>query len=436
MKNPLLNDLLLNLRDEGLLPEDPSVNNSCIPTPLVNSVELYLSFHGNDCCSHCLTFSGPHREEVLSPEDAYKILLSLREHSLIKRIKGEKGFKELRFYRSPEKCALDNREKPPESFSRDLVSLYADCLQGVGDITVIEKKTASCQLRKSRPTIRLSGGEFYLWPHRIDDRETTEEERAGCQRLLLETIRYLLPEYDIWILTNGRFAESRECAERTVRNWLDFSEYRTRRNQTRICLSVDCFHQPPRGRTRRDMLRYIWKAARKYSDTAPYIYGIPDYKVFLTGRALENFDYRPQKYGTTAANPCPAETDPTFLTDTDGCREVKGFLYAEGSRCIPVNNIVIDPLGNLCYCCACVGNYGSFLHYPEQSLRRVLTDPVSRLIRKGNTAEVFLNRAVELDPEIKIFGNSPREKAAGSTCYQVLSGFRPGKSKFQEANYA
>ncbi|GEM_PF-1570609 len=422
-----IEDVVRAARDRGFIPDIP--DDLELPLPAVNKVEFYLSFHGNDRCAHCISCSGPHKQETISPADAMEIVKNVESFSILNRLKTVLGEGSFKFDR-PEKCKkLDAMKKPPRVLTGEFKQDYADCLMGKGFTSQWIGSDEITHLNFGRPSIRLSGGEFSTWPHQIDGRRVPEKERFRYQRELLEHIRKLLPEYDIFILTNGRFAEKAEMTDRVIRQWLDTGQRGGGR--TRICISVDVFHSPPPGNTVQGMLRQIWSACRHYGISAPYLYGITNNRVMLLGRALETFGcckmniVKPENISRSSINPVEEiHLDPVDLISTGGCNELKGFFCATKRGTILVNNIVILPTGNLAYCCACVGDFGNFKDDPERSLENIVRDPVALMLRREQTAVNLLNIAVEMDPSIKLFGSEKNAAVTGSTCYQLLSGKR------------
>ncbi len=404
-----------------------------IPVPGINKVELYLSFHGNDHCSHCITCSGPHRTETMHPDSALRLIDAIARYSVLSVLPDRFGKGRVVFYGEQAKGRLDKRRKPSkpvELFDSIDFNEYADCLMGKNEHSMWIQGDRRTELPMGRPSIRISGGEFFTWPHIVGGDMLSTEQRLVYQRLLLDAIRTRLPAYDIWILTNGRFAESDEAAVEVLRHWAPASgkggteRVPTRQvsaGKTRICVSVDPFHKPPKNSTRDEMVDRIWKAASICGLGAPYLYGIPNRRVFLLGRALENY-----------LNGGPAffegyEVDAVDLRKTNGCNELKGFIVNTPKGGLPVNNIVVNYDGHLSYCCACVGDYGNFLEGPENTLRNLIRDPVACVLRKGESAEKFLGMAAEMDPSIAAVGASGG-KALGSICYQLLSGKRMNKN--------
>jgi hypothetical protein len=323
---------------------------------------------------------------------------------------------------------LDELSQPPERLTEDMIQEYADCLMGRGYSSQWASPVSTVNLNFGRPSVRISGGEFYTWPHVIRDRRIPENERLNYQTQLLHSIRTTLPEHDIYILTNGRFAESAEKAKRVIEQWA--AGETPAGGRTRICISTDIFHRPPPGSTVEQMLERIWAANRQAGLGAPYLYGVTNRRIALLGRALESFGCCSemtefQNVSGSSFNPTADITlDPINLAAAGGCRELKGFVCETQHGVILVNNVVVMPSGRLAYCCACVGDFGDFLNDPEECLRRCLTDPVAMMLRRRETTISLLNIATELDPTIAVFGSGENASVAGSTCYQLLSGKR------------
>ena len=316
---------------------------------------------------------------------------------------------------------FDQAHLPPKKLTETLIQEYADAIMGKGCTSVWTNQNQSLTFNFGRPSIRLSGGEFYTWPHKINGNKTSEDERLFYQNQLLNHIRKTLPEYDIWILTNGRFAESDEKTDRIIQYWaIDNNEASESKAKTRMTISVDPFHHPPKKSTIEQMLTRLWKSTQKYKMPAPYIYSVTNKKVFLVGRALEKFEN-----GMNALNSDSTfYGDPNNLIESNGCNELKGFVCKLPNGFVLGNNIVVNYTGHLAYCCVCVGDYGDFVSDPSNALKQMLRDPVSLMLRRGSSAAEFLNTAVDLDPTIKVFGESKIDRSTGSTCYQVLSGKR------------
>ena len=407
-----------------------------MPLPAINDVELYPTFRCNDRCVHCITKSGPEREEALSPADAITAVRHIAEFSLLRRLEKIYGDGEFRC-ELPRKCReLEAMERPPKRLSESLKTAYADCLQGRGYTSKWVGGSSCFDLNFGRPSIRISGGEFFMWPSKVNGEELSEDQRIHFQGDLLREIRALLPDYDVWILTNGLFAVSRERANKVIERWAEHANSPDAEGKTRICISVDVFHRPPPRSSVEEMLDRIWTATRKCGFGAPFLYGIPNNRIGYLGRAFGRFKvgklakHEIKNVSGSPFNPVASITvDPIDLVSTDGCREVQGFYFQHGSVGLIANNIVIAPSGHLVYCCACLGDYGDFVHAPQQCLERIVTDPVSVMLRRSETTIVLLNTAVELDPSITVFGTGEYAAATGSTCYQMMTGERiqPGK---------
>ena len=426
----LIPRLVERVTSSGYLPEIPATDE--LPIPSINKVELYLSFHGNDTCLHCITSSGPHRNELLHPRSAEIAIRHIADYSVLNTLNKVCSGGTPRFFQSSELKRFDAEPAPPESLHDELIVDYANAIMGKGCSGEWYHASGSFPLNFGRPSIRLSGGEFYTWPHQLNGRKVDEAERLAYQKQLLATIRSHLPEYDIWILTNGRFAESDEKADQVISRWADDGRHGApERGQTRIVVSVDPFHRPPKGSTVEAMLDRLWRSSFAHLNRAPYIYSITNKKLFLVGRALKHFKCgsltRHEIKNVSCSSMVNGDrliTDPNNLCASDGCEELKGFVCRTPAGGLLVNNIVISDKGNLAYCCVGVGDYGDFIQHPRKALVQMLKDPISRMLRNGRSAEKLLNLAVELDPSIKVFGESSQERAAGSTCYQLLSGAR------------
>ncbi len=424
----LVAEVLKRVESDGLAVRNSSLN---MPPVAVNKVELYLSFHGNDRCAHCVTCSGPHRQEMLLPDDARKVLRNVRDFSILTRLRQLSSVGHFRFAR-PRRCReLDTIERPPSELTAQLIGDYADCLMGKGYTSEWVGEGLTTTLPFGRPSIRLSGGEFFTWPHKLGGKPVEEDRRLELQCELLQQIRDILPEYDIFILTNGRFASSQQRADKVLAAWSGCSP--AGGGRTRLSISIDVFHRPPPGSTVEEMLNRIWVACRKVNMGAPFLYGVTNARVGLVGRALTQLGCCKAEVSLitdmsgSGLNPRASLClDPVDLAATDGCNELKGFFCETEYGIIPVNNIVVTPEGRMAYCCACVGDYGDFVHEPRRCLRNVLLDPVSVMLRRHETAVKLLNIAVKLDPSIKVFGTGENAAITGSTCYQMLTGRRPG----------
>ncbi len=427
---PVLEKVLKKLNRKNLLPQLPDGFKA--PTPAIKNVELYLSFYGNDRCEHCITNSGPHRKEVMPPKNARTILENIAAFSVINRLTTVANGGKFVF-NPPHKCMeLDKLSQPPEKMTEDLIQKYSQCLTGKGYSSRWIKGESSMHLNFGRPSLRISGGEFYTWPHLIEGQKIEENKRLLFQKQLLNDIREILPDYDIFILTNGRFAESDEKTRRVIKHWAGGTTKAGAR--TRLSISLDIFHRPPNGSTVEQMLKRIWAACKTSGLGAPYLYGINNHWVALAGRALQTFgcchssNTHFKNVSGSSYNPVDnIKLDPVDLVAKGGCDELKGFVCQTKYGTILVNNIVIMPTGRLAYCCVCVGDFGNFLENPQLALKRIVTDPVAMMLRKEQTAINLLNIAVESDPTIKVFGSRENAAVTGSTCYQLLSGSRTVK---------
>lgn len=422
--------LIEQAKANGMLPEIPK--NVQLPTPSINKVELYPSFHGNDSCTHCITNSGPHRKNLLHPEKANIAIKNVAKHSILTTLSKLLPNGEFQFIAPKSISRLDTSPHPPASLENCLIQEYADSIMGKGASTLWHYGHQSLLLNFGRPSIRISGGEFFTWPHQLNGEKIPLQQRLSFQQNLLATIRYELPDYDIWILTNGRFAENDQLTDVVVSHWSSIKNVDNNSGgRTRIAISVDPFHKPPKGSSIEQMLSRLWKSSLHHLNAAPYVYGVTQKRLFLVGRALNHFNQGAiscSNYKKTTDSPLfnlgRLEGDPNNLVESDGCNELKGFICQTPAGAVLVNNIVINDMGNLAYCCVGVGNYGDFLNSPQEALQQMLKDPISLMLRNGSTAEKLLNLAVAIDPSIKTFGDSQFERATGSTCYQILSGKR------------
>ena len=238
----LAKDVIKTAKERNVLPQFPNATH--FPLPAINDIELYLSFHGNDACAHCITNSGPHRKEIMNPGNAKKVIDNIAKYSVLTRLHRIDGEGRFFFKRPPKWRILDSRGEPPEKLTDGLRQDYADCLMGKGYTSQWESKSRITELNFGRPSVRISGGEFYTWPHELNGRKIIEEERLYYQRNLLDYIRDTLPEYDIFILTNGRFAENYSKTIRVIDYWS--GDETVFGGITRVCISVDIFHRPPR----------------------------------------------------------------------------------------------------------------------------------------------------------------------------------------------
>ena len=427
--NPVVKEVLERLRQRGLLPSIPEEADA--PLPAINKVELYPTFRCNDRCEHCVTQSGPEMKESLSPDEAGTVVRNIAEFSVVNRSRALFGEGRLQC-QPPRRCSqLAAMEHPPKILTDSLLQDYAHCIQGRGTTCKWGGPGGSFDLNFSRPSIRISGGEFFMWPPRTDGKELSWDQRLPFQTRLLEQIRYDLPDYDIWILTNGRFATSQERADVVMEHWGERAVSPNGRGTTRVCISTDVFHRSPQNSTIQEMLERIFAACRKHSQHAPFLYGIVNHTIAYLGRAFDRF-----KVGTLDVNeirnasgiplnPAGSITvDPIDLVEREGCREVKGFWLQHGSKVLISNDIVVSPSGRLAYCCACLGDYGDFLREPGSSLRRIAVDPISVMLRRKETVIDLLTTAVQVDPSISICGTYENAAVTGSTCYQMMTGVR------------
>lgn len=417
----ILNKITDKLKNQNMLPSLP--DSSTLPLPSIHNVELYLSFHGNDHCDHCITNSGPHRNETMSPSAAEAVINNIKDYSVLMRISQLMDGGEFTSTHSSLYRKLTSLKKPPAVLSDELIQSYSDVLMNRDSLSSWTSNDVTFNLNFARPSIRISGGEFYTWPHRIDGKDIPQEERLTYQKNLLNYIRSVLPEYDIFILTNGRFAQNRKIAADTLSHWNDSSN--TGSGQTHICVSLDRFHQAPKGKTKTDMLNYLWHSCKINRLPSPFIYSIPQKRIMLLGRALKNFGsslcdsrIREQQLNENL------RFDPVDLIETDGCNELRGFISKTPAGSLIVNNIVILPDGHLAYCCACVGDYGDFLENPDIALSKINSDLISVMLRKSTTASLLLKTAAEVDNTIAVFNDGENGPVTGSTCYQMLSGMR------------
>jgi len=270
-----------------------------------------------------------------------------------------------------------------------------------------------------------------MWPAEVNGRALSENERLAEQGKLLERARVILPEHDVWILTNGRFATSQERADTVVERWVRGVNAPSAGGRTRIGISVDVFHRPPPGSTVEEMIERIWQPALAHGLGVPFLYGLPNHRIGHLGRAFGGFPIGRLEKGRipnasrSTLNPvADIIVDPVDLVAGSGCREVRGFVFQHGAGCSLANNIVVAPSGHLVYCCACLGDYGDFVREPEDSLRRMLTDPVAIMLRRAETVVPLMNTAVELDPTIQVLGTGEHPAVTASTCYQLMTGRR------------
>lgn len=428
--NSLVNKVVEEARQRGLFPSISEEDN--IPLPAINKVELYTTFQCNYKCDHCITNSGPDREESLDPEDAYRAIENISRYSLINGLEDLFGEGRYECEHGDEFKKLEMMRKPPKRLDDELKTMYSDCLQEKDDNSKwYFNDNSYLDLNFSRPSLRLSGGEFYMWPYKIDGEVLSEEERLCYQRDIIKDIREKLPEYDLWILTNGSFADSMEHADEVIGKWAEYGNKKGAPGRTRICVSVDIFHSPPRKSTVEDMVKRIWAASWKHGLRAPFLYGIPNNRIGLLGRAFKKFkvgsipEGEINNYSRSGFNPVSdVVVDPVDLVSTQGCREVKGFYLSHGDSGLMVNNVVISPMGRLVYCCACLGDYGDFINEPCESLKKLIIDPVTLMLRRRETVVPLFNLAVLMDPTIEIFGSGEYPAVTASTCYQMMTGVR------------
>jgi len=427
--NSLVTQVVETLRRRSLLPEVPEAVARFVPA--INKVELYPTFCCNDRCAHCITCSGPQRRQTLAPEDAGTVLEHVRDYSILTRLRQLLGDGRFCCDVPEQQRQLEVMAHPPRRLTDSLKSAYADCLQGKGQSAKWVSGSGSSALNFGRPSVRISGGEFFMWPAEVNGRTLSEGERIAEQGRLLERARAILPEHDVWILTNGRFATSRERADAVVDRWARGANAPSVGGRTRIGISVDVFHRPPPGSTVEEMLQRIWQPALAHGLGAPFLYGLPNHRIGYLGRTFGRFPVGRLEKGRipnasrSTFNPVgDIIVDPVDLVASGGCREVRGFVFQHGAGCSPANNIVVAPSGRLVYCCACLGEYGDFVHEPEQALRRMLTDPIARMLRLAETVVPLMNTAVELDPTIKVLGRGEHSAVTASTCYQLMTGRR------------
>ena len=421
------------MRERGMLPSFAA--GTVLPLPAVNKVEFYPTFRCNDSCDHCITRSGPDREETLDPEDAATSIENVATFSVVARMRRLYGEGDFRCKPSVQCIELGRRQRPPAKLDDPLKKAYAECLQGKGNVAEWVTHSERIRLNYGRPSVRISGGEFYMWPFRLAGRKLSEDERLRHQSQLVGEIRFRLPDYDTWILTNGRFATSRDRADKVVGHWARNANSLEAGGRTRLCISVDIFHRPPAGGTVEEMLESIWRASHRHGLGAPFLYGISNNRIGYLGRAFEQFrvgvlePHEIKNASCSTFNPASCmSVDPIDLVCQGGCREVKGFYFEHAGGCLLANNIVISPSGRMVYCCACLGDYGDFVNEPARCLERVVLDPVSIMLRRTETAIPFLETAVELDPTVQVFGAGPHPAVTASTCYQMMTGERIGSA--------
>ncbi len=424
--NKFCNKVLDEAIKRDIVPNIPKLENT--PIPAIHKIEWDLTFHCNDYCNHCVTDSGPKCKEFTTINDSYKIIENIQRYNLLSRIKElYNGKAEFEFSSSSILEKLEKMKKPPTQLNDKLSRSYLECLHGTNYQTLLKVKNSEKKLNFGRPHIRLSGGEFFTWPNN----DMKIEKRLKAQTKFLKKIREKLPDYDIWILTNGRFASSENYSDEVINFWsknLEIEDKKT--GKTRICISTDPFHSPPIDSTINDMLKRIWRSCKKYNFSAPFLYGIHGKEIYYAGRAFDKFnlgrlnklknksksDFNPPKnYRVTTKD----------LIESDGCNELKGFFVKiKNNAFIPVNNININPSGHLTFCCAQVGDYGDFVNHPENTLKNIIINPISFILRRKKTAIPFLNLAYKMDSEIEIPKNVENAAVVSSTCYQMLSGKR------------
>jgi hypothetical protein len=417
------------LRRRGLPPDLPAAVAQTVPA--VNKVELYPTFQCNDRCGHCITHGGPERREMLDPDRAAKVLEHVRDTSLLGHLPRLLGQGRFECPVPPAQRELAEMAEPPDRLTYARKGAYAEALQGKGQLAAWVRDGTRTPLNFGRPSLRISGGEFFVWPREVRGRTLSEDERLGRQEELVAQARALLPDYDVWILTNGRFATSQRRAAAVVGRWARGANAPGAGGRTRIGISVDVFHRPPQGATVEQMLGRIWRPALETGLGAPFLYGLPNNRIGYLGRAFGRFPlgrlgpgHVPNASGSTFNPVGEMVVDPVDLFASGGCREVRGFVFEHGGRLTLVHNIVVAPSGHLVYCCACLGDYGDFVRAPRQALQRMLTDPVSRMLRDPQTVVPLMDTAVELDPTITVLGAGAHPAATASTCYQLMTGRR------------
>ena len=283
--NNFCNKVLEEAIKRDIVPNIPKLENT--PIPAIHKIEWDLTFHCNDYCSHCVTNSGPKCKEFTNINDSNKIIDNIQRYNLLGRIKNLYNC-EVKFEFSSSSILekLEKIKKPPTTLNDKLSRSYLECLHGTNYQTVLKVNNSEKKLNFGRPHIRLSGGEFFTWPNN----DMKVEKRLEEQTRLLRKIREKLPDYDIWILTNGRFASSDDEADEVIRFWSKNLENEDKyTGKTRICISTDPFHSPPKNSTFKDMLERIWSSCKKYNFSAPFLYGIPGREIYYAGRAFDNF---------------------------------------------------------------------------------------------------------------------------------------------------
>lgn len=410
----------------------PDFSTTHVPIPAVNKAELYLTFKCNDRCAHCITRSGPERRELMLPKQANTLLENLAQFSVTRRLEAVCGPGRMVSVDNDRRQKLEEMKSPPAVLTEELKQDYSDALQGRGLKAEWITSKQRIPLNFSRPSIRLSGGEFFMWPFELNGRRLSLKERLEFQQNFLRRARERLPEYDIWILTNGRFVRDNAIAEQVIRHWsVNSSQEDQGRARTRICVSVDVFHRPPEGSSIEEMLDRLWKFCNQYNMSAPFLYGITNQRIGFLGRVIDHFapgilsKEAIENVSGSRINPIKdILVDPVDLTETEGCREVKGFYFDHQNRGFIANDVAVDPKGHLVYCCACLGDYGDFLSSPAETLRRIVTDPISIMLRSSENTIRLMNTAVGLDPTIRVLGKAPHPAATASTCYQMMTGIR------------
>jgi hypothetical protein len=367
----------------------------------------------------------------MSPEDAHQAIENISKYSILDPLQRLYGNGEYRFT-PPSQCQqLDETREPPDKLTYALMQTYNVCAIGNGCISEWITPEETYRLYFRKPAIRLSGGEFFMWPKQLGGRNLSEDERLHLQGQLIRQIRSRLPEYDLWILTNGRFATDPRRTDNVFRHWAEFAETSNSKSKVRVCISVDVFHRPPPGGTVNDMVKRIWTSSWEHGLMAPHLYGVPNQSIALVGRAFKNF--RPGKIqkneiknvSKSSFNPVTyLRVEPYDLVEYGGCQETKGFVVESNESNLLGHNIFISPTGEMVYCCACLGSFGDFVNHPKECLHNIVTDPLAGALRKKESVISLLELAVELDPTIKILGTGKHKAVTGSTCYQLLSGVR------------
>jgi hypothetical protein len=367
----------------------------------------------------------------MSPDNAHKVIENISKYSILDPLQRLYGNGEYRFTPPPQCEQLDEMRDPPDKLTYALMQTYNVCAIGHGCISEWITPEGAYKLYFRKPAIRLSGGEFFMWPKKLNGRILSEDERLSLQGQLIRQIRTKLPDYDLWILTNGRFATDQRRSDNVLGHWAEFAETAGSQSKARICISVDVFHRPPPGSRIKDMVKRIWKSSWEHGFMAPHLYGIPNQSIVLIGRAFKNF--RPGKvqgseiknFSRSSFNPISyLRIEPHDLIENGGCQETKGFVVEANESNLLGHNVFINPSGEMVFCCACLGSYGDFVNHPRECLHNIVTDPLACALRKKDTVIPLLELAVELDPTIKVFGTGEHKAVTGSTCYQLLSGVR------------